>query len=69
MDHEFNIWSDAGSMWKDEAGPIWLSDAGLYVFTLTLTLLGEACELVRANGDALVYVNAPVGGCYHPGPA
>jgi hypothetical protein len=51
---------DAGLMW--DIGPAYEVDAGLYaparVVPVTLTLSGEACDLIRANSNARIDVYA-----------
>ncbi len=55
--------NEQGFTWK--VGPSWQTDMGSMA-TVTLTLSGEACDLVRANSDARVYVLLTTPAC--PGP-
>lgn len=61
--HYFAVGIDEGLMLK--VGPTWQSDKGSMV-TVTLTLSGEACDLVRANSDARVYVDLFTYSCPFP---
>jgi hypothetical protein len=52
---EFSILDDAGILWNER---FLLPDAGANAWTLSLTLLWQACDLVRTDASALVYLYA-----------